>query len=261
MKPSCSWPFFAVPAAGVALVVMLLAPAGGCRTSTRLPPHEVAAPVPTVVSNVTSTDPGPPGERVVEQPSAAADPLEAGPPETPIPPAASPDPTLAAVGDGSTGDAPPAGPDAAGDVGDAPPAGADAVPGLDAVLPGLADLDLGDLLPAAQPVSAVEAKLDGVLLELVRARRADGEAGVRAYVELRKPELSPDRLRVEIVCESPEDAAAVRELVETAGGAVTTSFDNHLWAEVALASVETLAEAAAVWTIALDRALFAPQGR
>lgn len=225
MKPPCCRPFFA-GAAGGSLVLMLLPLAGGCRSSTRPPPEAVAdALVVSVEPTVTSEDPGEPEMRVAEPPASDAEPL----------------------GDGEAGDA--------------QPPGAEAVPGLDAALPSLADLGAGDLLPAAQPVGAVEAKLDGVLLELVRARRTDGEAGVRAYVERHQPGLSADRLPVEIVCESPEDAAAVRELVVTAGGAVTTSFDNHIWAAVPLTSVETLAEVAAVWTIALDQALFVPQGR
>lgn len=226
MKPPCCRPFFAGAAAGGALVLMLLAPAGGCRSTTGPPPEEAAdAVVETVEPTVTSEDPGEPEMRVVERPAADAEP----------------------IGDGQAGDAQPAGPEA--------------VPGLDAALSSLADLGAGDLLPAAQPVGAVEAKLDGVLLELVRARRTDGEAGVRAYVERHQPGLSADRLLVEIVCESAEDTAAIRELVVTAGGAVTTSFDNHIWAAVPLTSVETLAEVAAVWTIALDQALLVPQGR
>ena len=261
MKPSRSRSLFAVPATSVPFVLMLLASAGGCRTSTPPSADEIADGPIKALPTVTSKDPGAPETGVVEPPASDPDPLEAGPPESSIPPAISPDPTPEAAGESSAGDGRPTGPDAAGDGGDEQPAGPDAVSGPDAELPGLGDLDLGDLLPAAQPVGAVEAKLDGVLLELVRARRTDGVAGVRAYVERHHPGLSLDGLQVEIVCESPEDAAAVRELVETAGGSITTSFDNHVWAEVPLTSVETLAEVVAVWTIALDQALLVPQGR
>ena len=39
---------------------------------------------------------------------------------------------------------------------------------------------------------------------------------------------------VGIVCESPDHVAAVQEQVVAVGGAVTASFEDHLWAEVPL---------------------------
>ena len=127
------------------------------------------------------------------------------------------------------------------------------VPPADAVpLPG------GDALPVAQPVTGADVKLDGVLLELVRARRTGGEAGVLAYVERYQPGLSVDRLRVQIVCESADQAASVREQVEGAGGTVTTNFANYIWAEVSLDEIETLAVTEAVWTIGVSQALVQP---
>ena len=119
----------------------------------------------------------------------------------------------------------------------------------------------GDILPAAQSVTGTDVKLDGVLLELLRARRAGGEAGLRAYVAQHRPALAVDRLRVEIVCASVEAAAVVREQVAAADGIVTTSFDTYVWAEVSLDGVEALAGTEAVWTIAVTQALVRPGGR
>ena len=119
----------------------------------------------------------------------------------------------------------------------------------------------GDMLPAAQPVTGTDVKVDGVLLELLRARRAGGEAGLRAYVAQYRPSLSVDRLRVEIVCASVEAVALVREQVAAADGTVTTSFDSYVWAEVSLDGVEALAGTEAVWTIAVTQAVVRPGGR
>lgn len=103
--------------------------------------------------------------------------------------------------------------------------------------------------PAPEAVSPVEAKLDGALLEMVRGRQGGPDA----------PALSVGgRVAVEIVCESPDDVAAVREQVVAAGGAVTASFEDHLWADVPLAAVEGLAATPAVWTMALNRAVAEP---
>ena len=118
-----------------------------------------------------------------------------------------------------------------------------------------------DVLPVAQPVTGADAKLDGVLLELVRARRAGGETGLLAYVEQHRRELSLDRLQVEIVCESPGAAAAVREQVAAVGGTVTTGFENYLWAELSLEGVEALAATEAVWTVAVSQAVVRPGAR
>ena len=106
--------------------------------------------------------------------------------------------------------------------------------------------------PAADAVTPVEAKLDGALLELVRGQRDGRDA--RALSD-------GGRVVVEIVCESPDHVAAVREQVVAAGGAVTASFEDHLWAEVPLAAVEGLAATPAVWTMALNRAVARPVAR
>ena len=115
-----------------------------------------------------------------------------------------------------------------------------------------------DVLPAVRPVSGTDVKLDGVLLELMRARRTGGEAGVLAYVEQHQPGLSVNRLRVEIVCGSSDAAAAVREQVAAAGGTVTMSFENYVWAEIPLDEVEALAVTEAVWTIGVTQSLMQP---
>ena len=106
--------------------------------------------------------------------------------------------------------------------------------------------------PAADVVTPVEAKLDGALLEMVRGQRDGQDAGALS---------DGGRVAVEIVCESPDHAAAVREQVVAAGGAVTASFEDHLWAEVPLAAVEGLAATPAVWTMALNRAVARPVAR
>lgn len=103
--------------------------------------------------------------------------------------------------------------------------------------------------PAADAVTPVEAKLDGALLEMVRGQRDGRDA---------RASSDGDRVAVEIVCESPDHVAAVREQVVAAGGAVTASFEDHLWAEVPLAAVEGLAATPAVWTMALNRAVARP---
>ena len=118
-----------------------------------------------------------------------------------------------------------------------------------------------DLLPAAQPVTGVDMKLDGVLLELVRARREGGETGLLAYMERHRQGLSPERLPVQIVCESIGAVAAVREQVAAEGGTVTTSFENHLWAELPLDGIEALAATEAIWTVAVSQAVVRPFGR
>ena len=115
-----------------------------------------------------------------------------------------------------------------------------------------------DVLPAVQPVTGTDVKLDGVLLELVRALRTGGEAGLLAYAAQHQPGLSVDRLRVEIVCDSSDAAAAVREQVTAAGGTVTTSFENYVWAEIPLDKVEGLAVSEAVWTIGVTQSLMQP---
>ena len=139
-----------------------------------------------------------------------------------------------------------------------PPAPPSDAPGTEVPPADQVPLPGGDALPVAQPVSGADVKLDGVLLELVRARRTSGEAGVLAYVERYQPGLSVDRLRVQIVCESADKAAAVREQVAGAGGTVTTSFANYIWAEVSLDEIEALAVTEAVWTIGVSQALVQP---
>ena len=118
-----------------------------------------------------------------------------------------------------------------------------------------------DVLPAVQPVTGTDVKLDGVLLELIRARRTGGEAAVRAYAQQHQPGLSVERLRVEIVCDSPDAAAVVREQVAAAGGTVTTSFENYVWAELPLDEVEALVVSEAVWTIGVTQSLVQPGAR
>ena len=163
---------------------------------------------------------------------------------------------------------PEAGGDATAGLTPAPPEPPSAAPGtaeLPSAAPGTAEppadpvpLPGGDVLPVAGPVAGADVKLDGVLLELVRARRTGGEVGVLAYVERHQPGLSVDRLRVQIVCESTDKAASVREQVAGAGGTVTTSFANYIWAEVSLDEIETLAATEAVWTIGVSQALVQP---
>ena len=102
---------------------------------------------------------------------------------------------------------------------------------------------------APDAVTPVEAKLDGALLELVRGQRDGQDAGASS---------AGGRVAVEIVCESPDHVTAVREQVVAAGGAVTASFEDHLWAEVPLMAVEELAATPAVWTMALNRAVARP---
>lgn len=102
---------------------------------------------------------------------------------------------------------------------------------------------------APDAVTPVEAKLDGALLELVRGLRDGQDAGASS---------AGGRVAVEIVCESPDHVATVREQVVAAGGAVTASFEDHLWAEVPLTAVEELAATPAVWTMALNRAVARP---
>ena len=128
-------------------------------------------------------------------------------------------------------------------------------------LPALVPLAGRDVLPAAQPVTGLDAKLDGVLLELVRARRAGGEAGLLAYVERHRQGLAVDRLQVEIVCGPAGAAAAVREQVAEAGGTVTTSFENHVWAELPLDRIEALAAAEEVWYMGVSQAVVRPGAR
>lgn len=111
------------------------------------------------------------------------------------------------------------------------------------------------LLPVADPVTGADVKLDGVLLELVRARRSGGDAAVLAYIEQHRPGLSVERLQVEIICESVDTAEAVRNQVTGAGGTVTSSFENRVWAEIALEDVEALAVTEAVWTVSMSQAL------
>ena len=127
--------------------------------------------------------------------------------------------------------------------------------------PALVSLVGRDVLPAAQPLTSVDAKLDGVLLELVRARRVGGEAGLLAYVERHQQGLSIDRLQVEIVCGSTGAAATVREQVAEAGGTVTTSFENHVWAELPLDRIEALAATEEVWSMAVSQAVYRPDAR
>ena len=105
------------------------------------------------------------------------------------------------------------------------------------------------LPPAADVLTPVEAKLDGALLEMVRGQRDGQDAGASS---------DGGRVAVEIVCESPDHVAAVQEQVVAAGGAVTASFEDHLWAEVPLAAVEGLAATPAVWMMALNRAVARP---
>ena len=116
--------------------------------------------------------------------------------------------------------------------------------------------DAADALPVLPPVAdvvtPVEAKLDGALLEMVRGQRDGQDAGASS---------DGGRVAVEIVCESPDHVAAVQEQVVAAGGAVTASFEDHLWAGVPLAAVEGLAATPAVWTMALNRAVARPVAR
>ena len=117
------------------------------------------------------------------------------------------------------------------------------------------------VLPPAQPVTGTDVKLNGVLLELVRARRQGGEAGVLAYVEQHRPGLSVDHLHVEVVCTSAETGTWVREQIEAAGGTVTASLENHIWADLSLDGVETLVAAEAVWTISVSQVVVEPMAR
>ena len=153
---------------------------------------------------------------------------------------------------------PEAGGDATAGPAPAPPEPPSDAPGAEVPPADSVPLPGGAALPVAQPVTGADVKLDGVLLELVRARRTGGEAGVLAYVERSQPGLSVDRLRVQIVCESADKAASVRELVAGAGGTVTTSFANYIWAEVSLDEIEALAVTEAVWTIGVSQALVQP---
>lgn len=116
----------------------------------------------------------------------------------------------------------------------------------------------GDVLPPVQQVSGTDVKLDGVLLELLGAMRAGGQAGALAYAEQHQPGLSVDGLRVQIVCESADEASTVREQIAATGGTVTTSFENYVWAEVSLDTVEGLAESEAIWTISVSQAVVQP---
>ena len=124
------------------------------------------------------------------------------------------------------------------------------------------DLMAGPIvLPPGQPVTGTDVKLDGVLLELVRARRRGGEAGVLAYAEQHRPGLSVDRLQVEVVCTSAETGMWVREQIAAAGGTVTASLENYIWADLSLDGVETLVAAEAVWTIAVSQVVVEPVAR
>ena len=198
----------------------------------------------------------PPDERGAGSPDAGSpDESEAVAPDEGD--AGPPDESDAGSPDESDGESPDEG-DAAGEPArpDSPSDGSDAEDALsDAV-----SLVGGDVLPPVQPVSGTDAKLDGVLLELLRARRAGGDAGAAAYAAQHQPGLSLDGLRVQIVCESADEASTVREQVAEAGGTVTASFENYLWAEVSLGEIEGLAQAEAVWTLSVSQAVVQPRG-
>jgi hypothetical protein len=101
-------------------------------------------------------------------------------------------------------------------------------------------------------------KLDGVLLNLVKARKKGGEKSMLTYANSIDLKLENGQIPVTIIGISEEKLASIQKKLAVNGGKEITTFENNLYAVVPVEAIEPLAADDAVWTMSLSRQMFFP---
>jgi hypothetical protein len=110
-----------------------------------------------------------------------------------------------------------------------------------------------DLPPKVDPANAVEQKLDGPLLSLVRSLKSGGMEKALAEASASKLADSKNRVKIDITL---VDAAQMKDMevkIREAHGEIVTSLDNRVFAWLPLDAIEPLAAATSVWSLAAVR--------
>jgi hypothetical protein len=106
-------------------------------------------------------------------------------------------------------------------------------------------------LPAKlEPETEAEKKLDGNLLQIVRAGRGGAVADANAKAKSLNLLDSTNLLKVEITAVDKEKVDALKKAVEAEKGNIIVGLENHVFAMVPASSIEELAKLAEVFSMA-----------
>jgi hypothetical protein len=121
-----------------------------------------------------------------------------------------------------------------------------------AAAPSVPDSIKAPELPAKlEPETEAEKKLDGNLLQIVRAGRTGKASGAEAKAKSLHLTDSANLVKVEITAVDKEKVEAVKKAVEAEKGNIVVGLENHVFAMVPPASVEALAKLTEVFSMAV----------
>lgn len=112
--------------------------------------------------------------------------------------------------------------------------------------------------PQKSATVSTDDKLDGVLLNLVKARKKGGEKSMLTYADSIDLKLENGQVPVTIIGVSEEKLASIQEKLIANGGSSLTTFENNLYALIPLKAIESVAAEDAVWTMSLSRQMSYP---
>ena len=125
-----------------------------------------------------------------------------------------------------------------------------------------ADACAGSAAPAAgavaQPVPLRD-KLGAHLLALVEDHAAGGLEQASSYAQSKGLDLREDRVSVQVLAASEQDAPNLERRIESVGGSVQSRFENSIFAAIPLPALVAFAENETVWRIDAQRRAFSPQ--
>ena len=109
------------------------------------------------------------------------------------------------------------------------------------------------------PTSSMADRLDARLVALIVQFEAGGQEAVAAYGAANSVHVEDGRVAVRIIAESEDHVEPLKRLIETAAhGSVQATFENNIYASLAVEVIATFARVEAVYRIDLGEAVVAP---
>ena len=110
----------------------------------------------------------------------------------------------------------------------------------------------------AQPVPLGD-KLGAHLLALVEDYAAGDLERASSYAQSKGLDLREDRVAVQVLAASEQDASSLERRIKSVGGNVQSRFENSIFAAIPLPALVAFAENDTVWRIDAQRRAFSPQ--
>ena len=110
----------------------------------------------------------------------------------------------------------------------------------------------------ARPVPLAD-KLGAHLLALVEDHAAGDLERASSYAQSKGLDLREDRVAVQVLAASEQDASSLERRIKSVGGNVQSRFENSIFAAIPLPALAAFAENDTVWRIDAQRRAFSPQ--